>query len=236
MSPDDLIAAFKELAQADPSMRIDRTVVGDVEEVRVAGWVSVRTKHKFEALASDAAELLDPDGEGRADIRWLRMVIEAVPELVEDGSPRGSLGYAIENGKRVQFVSETIPNAASASVLATRRIRDGITPRQPPPPVSEVAIEAALKQCPTMLDALVYLTRRGDRRATTEAEREGKRAHHEEILGEPIDFALKWVYDRCTWPSGISDRSQRTQSSDVPTRPARPTSVSTHSRKRYGGS
>ncbi len=43
MSPDDLIAAFGELAEIDPDMRIDRTKVGDLDEIRLAGWRSVES-------------------------------------------------------------------------------------------------------------------------------------------------------------------------------------------------
>lgn len=35
MNPDDLIAAFNELAVVDDGIRIDRNVVGDCETVRV---------------------------------------------------------------------------------------------------------------------------------------------------------------------------------------------------------
>ena len=109
MSPDGLIAAFTELAGVDPDMRIDRAKVGDVDDIRLAGWRDAQTKHRFEALASDAVALFDPDGAGEDTERWLGLVYESTRELVAP-DPLGGV----------------IPNAASVSVLAVRRLRDSV--------------------------------------------------------------------------------------------------------------
>ena len=133
MSPDDLIAAFTELAAIDPDMRIDRAKVDDVDAIHLAGWRNVQTKHKFEALASDAAALFAPiaddgdDDETHGEVdeiqRWLWIVRKQAPELVEAEPVRSCY---TEDGKRVELVAETIPHAASASVLAVRRLRDAV--------------------------------------------------------------------------------------------------------------
>ena len=113
MSPDDLIAAFTELAEVDPDMRIDRTKVGDMDEIRLAAWGSAQTKHEFEALASDAVALFAPVGDEDEVTQWLWIVKRQAPELVEPVP--GCRGYAEVDGKRVEMVAETIPHAASAS-------------------------------------------------------------------------------------------------------------------------
>lgn len=131
MTPDDLIAAFGELAQDDRWMRIDRTKVGDADEIRLAGWHdrhstggrNVRTKRRFEKLARDAAAVLGLAGEGDAVTRWLWFVWENAPDRIEADRLPGHLGYAIADGERVAFLAETIPNAASASRDVVRRCR-----------------------------------------------------------------------------------------------------------------
>jgi len=184
MSPDDLIAAFAELAAIDPSMRIDRTKVGELDEIRLAGWGSVQTKHKFEAIASDAVALYAPTGNGDEQSRWLWIVRKQAPELVEPD--RNCLGYAEVDGERVEMVAETIPHAAGAAVLVVRRLKDAQRRRGQltPPPIGVVdaaAVAAAQQRCPTLESALIHLSRQSE--------------------GEPFNFAITWVHSRCTWSS-----------------------------------
>lgn len=184
MSPDDLIAAFTELAGVDPDMRIDRAKVGDVDEIRLAGWASVRSKHKFEALSSDAVNLFAPAGDDDEVTRWLWIVRKQAPELVEPSQK--CLGYAEVDGKRVEMVAETILNAAGASVLVVRRLRDAQRRRDQltPPPIGAVdaaVVAAAQEQYPTIESALIHLSRQPE--------------------GEPVSFALTWIHSQCTWSS-----------------------------------
>ncbi len=130
MNADDLIAAFNELAHIDAETRIDRTKVGDAETVRLVPSWNKGTVRRFKALAADAAALFDPAGPGDPVTRWLRFVLDHAPELVEDRERgRGrSLGYVIEHHddgteRRVRFIAETLPDAASASALVVRRCR-----------------------------------------------------------------------------------------------------------------
>lgn len=177
MSLDDLIAAFSELAEIDPDMRIDRTKVGDLDEIRLAAWGSMQTKHKFEALASDAVALFAPMSDSEVVTHWLCIVGTQAPELVEPDP--NCLGYTEVDGRRVEMVAETISHAASASVLAVRRLRDAqarLWNR-----VSPAALAAALERCPTLESALVYLARQDD---------EG-----------PVAAAIKWVHGQCSWQS-----------------------------------
>ena len=195
MSPDDLIAAFEELAQTDPEMAIKRTAVGQREKVWLADYLSGQAARRFRALASDAAALFNSGGQGDAKTRWLRMVLDGAPELVE----RSYLGDAIlGDDKRVPFDAVTIPNAASASALVVRRLRERATLAIPTDVLPEAAVAAAQERCPTLLDALVYLGRRHDIRPTTEAERAGANAHRTHVVNDPIAFAIKWVHSRCT--------------------------------------
>jgi len=130
MNADDLIAAFNELAHIDAETRIDRTKVGDAETVRLVPSWNKGAVRRFKALAADAAALFDPAGPGDPVTRWLRFVLDHAPELVEDRERgRGrSLGYVIEHHddgteRRVRFIAETLPDAASASALVVRRCR-----------------------------------------------------------------------------------------------------------------
>ncbi len=190
MSPDDLIDEFAELAKVDPYMQIHRTKLGDADEIRLACWSDVRSKHRFEGLAADATAQFAPAIRDDLVTTWLWIVRNQAPELVEDGRPRGALGYA-EIGdiggptERVPFIAETIPNAASASVLVVRRLREVQRRRdqEAPPPgdVDPAALAAALDQCPTLESALIHLWRKPQ--------------------GEPLAFALTWAHGRCTWSS-----------------------------------
>jgi len=198
MNPDDLIAAFSELAAVDDGIRINRNVAGDAEHIQVVSYWNKRgTLQRFKALAMDAADLFDPAGPGDLERRWLRFVIEHAPELVEDperGNPVRSLGYVILDAgepteRRVPFTQQTLPDAASASALVVRRCRatiDGIT--------------HGLDRFSTVLEALVALYRRRDIRPTTAAERQ-ERPRITHVDGEPLAFALDWVRNRCTWSS-----------------------------------
>lgn len=201
MSPDDLIDEFKELAQADPDMRIDRKTVADVVTLRIAGHRSVQTRRKFKALASDAAALFAPDGEGNAETRWLEIVVGTVPELVEDANSPCSLGYAtVEDGRQIQFTSESVPNAASASVLAVRRLRERIKTTAPEPPVPEAAIESAgtkvspierIKRLVRMIHPLVSIALADDR----SEQREGAESGLHNVWGK-IKTLRQWIESR----------------------------------------
>ncbi len=191
MSPDDLIAAFAELAKDDSSLRIDRTKIGEADEIRLAGWASVETKHRFEGLATDAVDRFAPDAPGDPVIAWLWVVRNQAPELVEDARLRGSVGY-VEIGdiggptERVPLVAETISHAVNASVLVVRRLRDGQRHQEelvsPPMGGVDVAtVAVAEERCPTLESALIYLARQPN--------------------GQLLTFALMRVHSRCTWSS-----------------------------------
>ena len=73
MSPDDLIAAFTELAGVDPDLRINRTKVDDRDEIRLAAGRDGQAMHRFEALATDALALFAPVGAACARVRGAAM-------------------------------------------------------------------------------------------------------------------------------------------------------------------
>lgn len=130
MNADDLIAEFKELADFDAETRIYRTRVGDAETVQLVPSYKKNAVQRFKALAADAATLFDLPGPSDPVTRWLRFVLDHAPELVEDCKDTlgHSLGEALEphddgTERRVPFIAQTLPNAASASALVVRRCR-----------------------------------------------------------------------------------------------------------------
>ena len=84
MSPDDLAAAFDDLAQADPEIRIDGTRVegGTVLVSLAAGRSHPESWRRFHSHAIDAARLFDPGGQGDPVERWLSLVWKNAPELI----------------------------------------------------------------------------------------------------------------------------------------------------------
>lgn len=133
MNADDLIAEFKELADVDPETRIYRTRVGDAETVQLVPSYQKNAVQRFKALAADAATLFDLPGPSDPVTRWLRFVLDHAPELVEGCKDTlgHSLGEALEHHddgteRRVPFIAQTLPNAASASALVVRRCRRSI--------------------------------------------------------------------------------------------------------------
>ena len=117
MSPDQLIIEFERLSEIDPQMRIDRTRVGEVQTVTLRGWLTPHSLRRFRLLASDAAARLKLEEASSEVEPWLRKVLEAVPELVERHASRAEC----DDGRVVEFVAETIHNAAAASALAMKR-------------------------------------------------------------------------------------------------------------------
>ena len=107
MSPDDLAAAFEDLARVDPEIRIDGTRVedGTVTASLAAGGSHPESWRRFCSHAIDAARLFDPDGQGDPVERWLSLVWKNSPELIS-GDLLGGM----------------IKDAASASAIVVRRL------------------------------------------------------------------------------------------------------------------
>ena len=84
MSPDDLAAAFDDLARVDPEIRIDGTRHGDgtVTASLAAGRSHPESSRRIRALAADAARHFDPGGQGDPVERWLSLVWKNVLELI----------------------------------------------------------------------------------------------------------------------------------------------------------
>lgn len=111
MSPDDLAAAFDDLARVDPEIRVDgaRAEDGTVVVSPAAGAWHPESWRRFHSHAIDAARLFDPNGRGDAVDRWLSLVWQNAPELIA-GDP---LGGSIRDGAR-------------ASAIVVRRLRDAV--------------------------------------------------------------------------------------------------------------
>ncbi len=116
MSPDELAAAFDDLARVDPEIRIDgtRAADGTVTAHLAAGRSHPDSWRRFHSHAIDAARLFDPGGQGDPVERWLYLVWKNAPELISGDL----LGGAIKD-------------AAGASAIVVRRLRDAVRAVKP---------------------------------------------------------------------------------------------------------